>query len=267
MPTTFFALGTNSEMPNERRETCCHALLHEDMLLIFDFGTGAMRLASPELAPKFARAAECFIFMSGFTLDRAAGLAWLPRIFPGRKVTIAGPGEAFGMQPLEKSIARIVSPETCGAYLGEMPLDIELAELKPGSNSFPRFGLGALPLLPDGGSIGYRFDSLFACAVDTPATETARILAEGAAMLLHECRLDEPDLLAACEGDDPPRLTQSSFRDAATIALESRVEMLALSYLNPAYREGRLRRLEQSVRRLFEWSLLLHDTQHFDLIE
>ena len=88
-------------------------------------------------------------------------------------------------------------------------------------------------------------------------------------MLLHGCWLDEKDSAdAVAEGGDPTILKSHAPVTLLTETADAAgVELLALTCLNPAYREGRLRRMEQDARRRFPYSLLLHDFQSFPLSE
>lgn len=268
MATTFMALGTNGWIPSERRETCCSAILMEDKLLVFDCGSGARRLGHPELAPVAGNAKEIFIFLSHYHLDHIGGIIYLPALLKGKKVTIAGPGKPLSGITTAEALGRLTSFPFFALPIEEFPMDISVIDLAQGTNSFPGFQLTVQPQAHTDPSIGMRLNDLFAYATDTPCSDSTAELARGAAMLLHECWLDEDGCQAAVEAGNTRALNEhSGVSGVAGVAAAAEVELLALCHLNPGYREGRLRRMEQFARSLFENTLLLHDFQQFNLEE
>lgn len=262
------ALGTMGWVPSERRETSCYAIARGGRLFVFDCGTGARRLGNQELAPAVSKASEIFIALSHYHLDHVIGLTYLPEILKGRKVTIAGPAKSITGISLRDALERLTARPLYSLPIDKFPMDLELVELELGENKFGDFSIVARPQGHSDPSIGMRLDDLFTYVTDTACDEGTAELARGTAMLLHECWLDDEGYKEAAASPDGGLLKTHSWVSGVTeIAAEAGVEFLALGHLNPAYREGRLRRMEQAARWLFPGAVMLHDFQQFTLDE
>ena len=90
-------LGTAGWMPTGSRETTCFASRADDALFIFDAGTGMRRLGDVEHAHLLEGVSDIHLFLTHYHLDHICGLAYLPGVLPGRRMTIHAPsGEPHG---------------------------------------------------------------------------------------------------------------------------------------------------------------------------
>lgn len=266
MSATITVLGTMGWIPSERREGPCIAMVAGETLLLFDCGTGARRLAHQELEPMFDRVKRCWLFLSHYHLDHTIGIIYLPKLLEGKKLTIAGPGEDVCGIGAAAALERITTFPLFALPLSEFPMDVDVVDLHEGHNGFPGFSITAVKQQHTAPSLGMRLDDAFAYVTDTVCSERTVKLARGVPLLAHECWLDEEDYQAALKEDDPRVLREHShISGVAGIAARAEAGTLGLIHLNPAYREGRLRRMEQFGRTIFENTMVLQDFQQFTL--
>ena len=264
MGMTFIALGTMGWIPSERRESPCFALVRGRRLFVFDCGTGARRLGNPELAPLFRDIDEYYIFLTHYHLDHSVGIIYLPGLLAGKKVTIAGPGKSVYGHSAAASLERLTTSPLFAHPIRDFPMDLDIVDLDPGDNRFDGFTLTAVQQEHTDPSLGLRMENILTYVTDTVCTDSTIELARHAPFLVHECWMDDDDYQDALRREDARVLHEHSHVDGvARIAQQAQVHTLALCHLNPAYREGRLRRMEQSAKEIFPNTVLLRDMQQF----
>ena len=179
-------------------------------------------------------------------------------------MTIAGPGKAMCGHSAAAALEQLTSPPLFSHPIRDYPMELEIRDLEEGVNRFPGFTITAARQQHTDPSAGMRLEDIFCYATDTVCSEQTVELARGVPMLVHECWLDDADYAAAAAEPGARVLREHSHvAGVAGIAERAGVHTLALYHLNPNYREGRLRRMEQAAKAIFPNSVLLHDLQQF----
>jgi ribonuclease BN (tRNA processing enzyme) len=245
-------LGTQGWIPTPRRHTTSLAFQINDLLFLFDAGTGLSRLLQEPLAGVARRAKEVHLFLTHYHLDHSAGLAYLTGLFGEKPLTVHVPGaELNGVDPPAGVPALIRRPFHPVAWSDHAGYSLET--LVAGDNDISGVTVRVRAQRHPDTSVAYRVEDLFAFATDTVADPATADFARGAQLLLHEAWID------GSEEQDPAqqelvRRTYSahtSARQAAAIAAAATVEELFLIHLNPLFGEPYYASMERSARALF----------------
>jgi ribonuclease BN (tRNA processing enzyme) len=245
-------LGTQGWIPTGRRETTCVAVDDDRSLLVFDAGTGLRRLLEAPWRRLLGDITETHLFLTHYHLDHVCGLAYVPGIFAGHRLTVHVPEMTLNGVDPEKGIAELIrrpyNPRTWRELEG-VTIDVLVA----GPNDVAGHEVRVRPQDHPDTSVAYRLDDLLALATDTLAEPATAVFARGVGVLLHEAWID------GVEEADPDKrefvrsayLAHSSARQAAAIAAEASVGELVLMHLNPLLDESYYRRMEMSARDVF----------------
>jgi ribonuclease BN (tRNA processing enzyme) len=242
-------MGTQGWIPSADRETTCVAMSDDRVLFLFDAGTGLSRLLEPPCDAMFRDAAEVHLFLTHYHLDHVCGLAYLPGIFAGRRLTVHAPSQALtGLDP-EKTLAELICPPYNPRPWAELE-GVSVATVEPGENRVAGHIIAARAQKHADTSVAYRLDDDLVLATDTVFDLETATFAEGVEVFLHEAWID------GVEEDDPARselvrsayVSHTSARQAAYLAAKAAVGELILMHLNPFYDEGYYRQMEMSAR-------------------
>lgn len=245
-------LGTMGWMPSARRETTCLACRDGDALLIFDAGTGLRRLLEPAQAALLKDAPEVHLFLTHYHLDHVCGLAYLPGVLPGRRVTIHAPAaEITGIDP-EAAVAGLLRRPYNPHDWQELS-DLRVAALAPGANEIAGHVVSVRPQQHSDVSVAYRLDDAFVMASDTRADPGTAEFSAGVGLLLHEAWYDAA---ASQTGDTPAELppgfaAHSEAGSVARLAAAANAGRLVLIHLNPVYDETYYAAMAATARAAF----------------
>ncbi len=184
-------LGTQGWIPTGRRETTCLALEDGPRLLLFDAGTGLRRLLEPPGSTMLAAARDVHLFLTHYHLDHVCGLAYLPGLFAGRRLTVHVPEPTINGVDLDHGLATLIdSPFNPGRWGRQRGMEIVTQTLREGANEVAGHEVRVRRQQHPDPTVGYRLDDAFAFVTDTVADpETARFAA-GVELLLHEAWID-----------------------------------------------------------------------------
>ena len=246
-------LGTQGWIPTGRRETNCFAIEAGDSLLIFDAGTGLRRLLEPPASNVLAAARDLHLFITHYHLDHVCGLAYLPGIFAGRRLTVHVP-EALpsGGDPLSGVTGLIRRPYDPKPWEAQDNFELVTEVSRIGVNEVAGHELRVLRQKHSDPSVGYRLDDAFAFCTDTVADEATAEFARGADLLLHEAFIDGVEETQP----DKQQLVQTTYaahtsaRQAARLAVQAGVNELLLVHLNPLFDEDYYQQMARSARSL-----------------
>jgi ribonuclease BN (tRNA processing enzyme) len=197
-------------------------------------------------------AAEVHLFLTHYHLDHVCGLAYLPGIFAGRKLTVHAPSPALnGLDP-STTLAELIRPPYNPRPWTEIE-GISVAAVEPGDNHVAGHVVAARAQSHSNTSVAYRLDDDLVLATDTVFDLETAAFAEGAEVLLHEAWID------GVEENDPAKselvrttyAAHTSARQAAYLAAKAAVGELILMHLNPFYDEGYYRQMEMSARAVY----------------
>jgi ribonuclease BN (tRNA processing enzyme) len=247
-------LGTQGWIPTGRRETTCLAVEDGDRLLIFDAGTGLRRLLEPPGSSLLAAARELHLFLTHYHLDHVCGLAYVPGIFAGRRLTVHVPEAAVTDVDPERGIAEAIrSPYNPRPWSEITGMELTTEVLRAGVNHVAGHELRVRRQRHPNATAGYRLDDAFVFCTDTVADEATAEFAAGAGLLLHEAWID------GVEENEPEKAglvatayaAHTSARQAAGIAARAGVGDLILTHLNPFFDEGYYRQMAAAARTIF----------------
>ena len=256
--------GTQGWIPTGRRETTCLALEDGPRLLLFDAGTGLRRLLEPPGSTMLAAATDVHLFLSHYV----CGLAYLPGIFAGRRLTVHVPESTINGIDVEHGLATLIDkPFNPGRWGRQRGMEIVTQTLHEGVNEVAGHEVRVRRQQHADPTVGYRVDDAFAFVTDTVADpETARFAA-GAELLLHEAWID------GAEEGDPAKTdlvsttyaAHTSARQAAALAAQAGVDELYLIHLNPLFGEDYYAQMERSAGALFGGAAVRPDLHARDL--
>jgi ribonuclease BN (tRNA processing enzyme) len=261
-------LGTQGWIPSGRRETTCVAVDDGPLLLLFDAGTGLRRLLEPPGSELLAHASDIHLVLTHYHLDHVCGLAYLPGLFAGRRLTIHAPSEALtGVDP-EGAVAGLIrKPYNPRAWAEVTGPDLSLEVIEPGGNEIAGHELRARSQCHPDTTVGYRLDDALALATDTVADPQTAVFARGVEVLLHEAWIDgiEEDDPAAAELVRTAYGAHTSARQAAALAAKAGVGELGLLHLNPLRDDDYYSRMQASARAIFPSTTVLNDLDEREL--
>jgi ribonuclease BN (tRNA processing enzyme) len=245
-------LGTQGWIPTGRRETTCLALESAGRLLIFDAGTGLRRMLEPPGSSMLAAARELHLFLTHYHLDHVCGLAYLPGIFAGRKLTVHVPEMGLNGVDPERGIAELIRNPYNPRAWGELP-DVELATVHAGVNEVAGHAIRVRAQQHPDISVGYRVDDDFAFVTDTLADPETAVFAKGVAVLLHEAwYYGSADAAAARSGLPAATIAPHVAAErAAALAAAAGAGELWLIHLNPFFDEAYYTEMEQAAQTVF----------------
>jgi ribonuclease BN (tRNA processing enzyme) len=245
-------LGTQGWIPTPRRHTTSLAFEIEDLLFLFDAGTGLSRMLQEPLAGAARRAKELHLFLTHYHLDHSAGLAYLSGLFGKMPLTVHVPGPELNGVAVPDGVPALVRhpfhPVAFADHAG-----YSLQALAAGDNRVAGITVRARPQCHADTSVGYRVEDLFTFVTDTVADPDTADFARGSQALLHEAWIDGVE-----EGEpEQQELVRSTYgshtsaRQAAAIAAEAQVDELYLIHLNPLFGEGYYADMQRSARAIF----------------
>jgi ribonuclease BN (tRNA processing enzyme) len=245
-------LGTQGWIPTGRRETTCLALASGDRLLIFDAGTGLRRLLEPPGSSLLAAARELHLFLTHYHLDHVCGLAYLPGVVAGRKLTMHVPEMALNGVDPEKGIAELIRKPYNPRPWGEL-LDIELATVHAGVNEIAGHAIAVRAQQHPDITVGYRVDDAFAFITDAAAEPQTAVFAKDVAVLLHEAWYHgSAEAAAARSGLSAAAISAHVAAErAAELAAAAGAGELWLIHLNPFLDEAYYTEMEQAAQAVF----------------
>ena len=85
------ALGTGGWIPTPKHETACYLCLTDDILYMFDCGSGAKRLHKPLYSSMFSKYKKIVIVFSHYHMDHIIGLFYIQKILCNKTITLVGP--------------------------------------------------------------------------------------------------------------------------------------------------------------------------------
>ena len=245
-------LGTQGWIPTPRRHTTSLAFEVEDLLFLFDAGTGLSRMLQEPLAGAAQRARELHLFLTHFHLDHSAGLAYLTGLFGKKPLTVHVPGpELNGVAAPDGVPALIRHPFHPVAWADHAGYSTQT--LAAGDNDVAGITVRVKAQCHPDTSVGYRVEDFFTFVTDTVADPATAEFARGSQALLHEAWID------GAEEQDPSQqqlvrstyLSHTSARQAAAIAADAAVEELYLIHLNPLFGEDYYAAMQRSARAIF----------------
>jgi ribonuclease BN (tRNA processing enzyme) len=241
-------LGTAGWFPTDRRETTCFAGRSDEALFLFDAGTGLRRLLDERHVALVDGAREVHLFLTHYHLDHVCGLAYLPGVLPGRRVTIHAPAaDLTGVDPetaLSGLLRRPYNPhdwtELVNVRVEALGRDAVVAGRR----------LRLRPQRHSDTSVAYRVDDELVLATDTMADPETAEFAAGAGLLLHEAWYEKTEATAG--GALPPGYSaHSEVSEVAALAATAGVGRLVLIHLNPLRDEAFYTALETAAQRIF----------------
>jgi ribonuclease BN (tRNA processing enzyme) len=247
-------LGTAGWMPTQHRETTCFATRADDALLIFDAGTGLRRLNDPAYAPLLDGVRDIHLFLTHYHLDHVCGLAYLPGVLPGRRITIHAPAASLsGIEPevaLSGLLRRPYNPHDWKDLTHLRVEPIEAASSVAGTTVRVRAQTHSDV------SVAYRVDDAFVVATDTLADPGTAEFSAGVGLLLHEAWYCNADLTGA-----PPAgyAAHSEAEAVGRLAADAAVGRLVLIHLDPRRTEDSYAVLVAAARRAFGMAELRAD--------
>jgi len=259
-------LGTQGWIPTPRRETTCLAVYDDDVLFVFDAGTGLGRFLQSPAADLLDGTREVHLFLTHYHLDHVCGLAYLPGIFKDRQLLVHVPEAGLnGVDPEHGVPDLIRKPFNPGGF-HEHP-NFQLQVMREGDNTVATHVVRLRAQCHPDTTVAYRLDDCLVLATDTVADAQTATFAQGARVLLHEAWLD------GVEEGDPTRRefveasykAHSSARQVARIAADAGVTDLVLIHLNPLRDEAYYGQMERAARETFEATHVYPDLHELDL--
>ena len=250
-------LGTAGWMPSRHRETTCFASRADDVLFIFDAGTGLRRLGDVEHAHLLEGVRDIHLFLTHYHLDHVCGLAYLPAVLPGRQVTIHAPTASLsGIDPEAALSGLLRRPYNPHDWAELTHLRVE--PIGPQSIIAGRT-VSVRPQKHSDVSVAYRVDDALVVATDTVADPGTADFAAGVGLLLHEawyCTADVADVVA---GQPPGYAAHSEAAEVGRLASDAGVGRLVLIHLDPRRSESSYAVLVAAARGAFSAAELLAD--------
>jgi ribonuclease BN (tRNA processing enzyme) len=243
-------------MPTENRETTCFAVREDDVLFIFDAGTGLRRLADPANAALVEGVREIHMFLTHYHLDHVCGLAYLSGVLPGRVVTVHAPDAVFTGTDPEAALSGLLRRPYNPHDWDDLTANLHVRAIGARA-TIAGHEVQVRRQAHSDASVAYRVDDAFVFATDTRADPATALFAGGCDLLLHEAWYMAAD---AAGGHLPPGYTShSKVEDVATLAGDAHVRRLVLIHLNPLRDETYYLRLEAAGRSIFSSTEVLPD--------
>jgi ribonuclease Z len=244
-------LGTSGSAPTARRAPPALLIRRGGERLLFDCGEGTQRQLL-QSAVGLVDLRE--VFLTHFHLDHWLGLPGMLKTFALRDrqlpLTIYGPP---GVKELFTELRRVI---------GRLPYPFEPVEVRAG-DTLEREGYRVLvvPVAHGVAAVGYALDEeprpgrTIVYSGDTAPIEVVRAVAENADVLVHEATFAEE------ERDRAADTMHSTALQAAQLAREAEVRLLALTHVSPRYFGPELVR---EAREIFANTVVPRD---FDVVE
>jgi len=259
-------LGTQGWIPTPRRETTCLAVHDDEVLFIFDAGTGLSRFLQPPAADLLDGGRQVHLFLTHYHLDHVCGLAYLPGIMQGKPVVVYVPEAGLNSVDPERGVPDLIRrPFNPGGFRDHPNFDIQV--LREGANEVAGHAVRLRSQCHPDTTVAYRLDDRMVLATDTVADGQTADFAGGAGVLLHEAWLD------GVEEDDPTQRefvetayrAHSSARQVSGIASAAGVGRLVLMHLNPLRDEAYYSQMESAARETFAETYVYPDLQELEL--
>jgi len=291
-------LGTSGSAPTARRAPTAVLLRRGGERLLFDCGEGTQRQL---LRSSIGLVDLTEIFVTHFHADHYLGLPGMLKTFALRQrdvpLTVYGPP---GLRDLFDSLRRVFGKLTYGVELVELRAGVALErdgykllvfpvahgvasvgyaiaeDPRPGRFDVETADALEIPAGPERGALQHgesvtlpdgrvvtpdqvlgsaRPGRRIVIPGDTAPTETVRVLSEGADLLVHEASFAEEEHERAAE------TMHSTARQAAELARDAEVKLLALTHLSPRYFGPEIAR---EARAVFPTTVVPRD---FDVVE
>jgi ribonuclease BN (tRNA processing enzyme) len=250
----FVVLGSAGWIPQQTRMTTCLALRTDQVLLLFDAGTGLSRLAFEPLSrlvPSPDRPVH--VFLTHLHLDHVVGLSYLSALWSNPTVIHLPPREVSGVGP--EVFEGLFGGPFHTRPLTEVLPDISVVVTPLGGSWVDGHRVVCQEQDHPGGSAGYRVDDVLTFITDSRPGVASERLAAGVRILAHEAW--------SSERDDPGgvRATQQGHSSAAVAARVARgagVGELLLSHMPPAG-EDYLQSILDEARSIFPQTELCAD--------
>ena len=259
-------LGTQGWIPTPRRETTCLAVYDDEVLFIFDAGTGLSRFLQPPAADLLGGGREVHLLLTHYHLDHVCGLAYLPGIMQGKPVVVHVPDAALNSVDPERGVPDLIrKPFNPGGFREHA--DFHLQVLHEGDNEVAGHVVRLRSQCHPDTTVAYRLDDRLVLATDTVADAQTADFARDAQVLLHEAWLDgvEESDPAQREFVETSYRAHSSARQVAGIASEAGVGRLVLMHLNPLRDEAYYEQMERAARETFAETHVYPDLQELEL--
>lgn len=250
-------LGTAGWMPSRRRETTCFASRADDALFVLDAGTGLRRLGDVEHAPLLDGVRDIHLFLTHYHLDHVCGLAYLPGVLPGRRITIHAPAASLtGIDPEAALSGLLKRPYNPHDWAELTHLRVEPISAR---STIAGRTVSVRAQKHSDVSVAYRVDDAFVVATDTVADPGTADFSAGVGLLLHEawyCTADVADMVA---GPPPGYAAHSEATAVGRLARDAAVGRLVLIHLDPRRTENSYAALAAAARSTFGAAELLAD--------
>ena len=259
-------LGTQGWIPTPRRETTCLAVYDDDVLFIFDAGTGLGRFLQPPAADLLDGTREIHLFLTHYHLDHVCGLAYLPGIVGDRPLLVHVPEAGLNGVDPEHGVPDLIRKPFNPSGFAEQR-NVHLQVMREGDNAVATHTIRLRAQCHPDTTVAYRLDDRLVLATDTVADAQTADFARGARVLLHEAWLD------GVEEDDPAQRrfvetayrAHSSARQVARIAADAGVGSLVLMHLNPLRDEAYYEQMQDAARETFAATHVYPDLQELAL--
>jgi ribonuclease BN (tRNA processing enzyme) len=225
-------LGTNGWYSTSLANTSCILIDTEEYYVVLDAGDGIYKIEEYIGTEK-----PIFIFLSHLHLDHIMGFHVFGKFKFNQNV------EIHGYEGTRNGLEIVSRPYT--TPLSELPLKIEIHDLKEGKHSKP-FPFTCKLLVHSGYSLGYRFElenKVVTYCTDTGICKNLNELSESADLLITECSFKAKPTKGKLNTHLKPQ-------DAANIALKANAKKLALTHFGANfYRNIGERKYAQNVAR------------------
>jgi phosphoribosyl 1,2-cyclic phosphodiesterase len=225
--------------------SCVEVVVDDNIEVILDAGTG-IRPLGVELVLR--PPSVIHLLLTHLHLDHLQGLGFFPWLAkPGMEVHVWGPSSP--VQPLEKRIARYLSPPLFPVRLHDLMSEVTFHDVPEGEWTIGSTRVLSQPIAHQGPTLGYRIEQDGRSLSYLPDHEPARGrslldiepewisglgLVEGSDLLLHDAQYTDE------EYEDKLGWGHSSVRDAVTFATLAHVRRLVLFHHDPSHVDEQL---------------------------
>ncbi|TXT58679.1 MAG: Ribonuclease BN [Promethearchaeota archaeon] len=244
-----YFLGTNGWYASSTGNTVSILIQSNDFYLILDAGDGIHKLDDYMKEDK-----PVLIFLSHTHLDHIIGLHQLGKFSFLKELII------FGFKGITRNLNRIIR-HPYSAPFDNLPINVKIVELEEGTHNLP-FEVKCGLLKHSDPCLGYRFtleNKIITYCTDTGLCENLYKLSEDANVLITECSYK-----IGQENWNWPHLKPE---EAASVALESRVEQLLLTHFDASiYQTMEDRKnAENKAREIFPHTTAAYDNLKVEL--
>jgi ribonuclease BN (tRNA processing enzyme) len=266
MRTTIIPLGTSGWIPTEKRETMCFALKTKNSLVLLDAGTGIKRFWLLNVKKLIDEYREINILLSHFHLEHIFGLTFIPQFFRNKHVRIIGPGECLSGFKTRDVLTNLFKSPVFALPISNFPMELEIADFIVGENIFGDLVIEATKQKHSDSSAGLRVNGDICYVTDTICSPSTITFAKNAKVLIHECWFDNIEYEEIKDTKDRLKLESHAFvTGVAQIALKAKVNLLALTHLNPEYPEERYRKMLKDAKKIFPNTIIPNDLKTFEV--